>query len=77
MGTVLQMYNMCQHQVYKNKAVSKIKKRSREVNKHLFQKGEDQGFPRNLHQILAGYGSPPVALDLGVNDRDSTEQAGW
>ena len=63
MGTILQTYNICQHKVYRNKAVSKIKTRSRgdgsEVNKHLFQ---------NSHQILAGRGSPPVILDLGVKD---------
>lgn len=35
MGTILQMYNMCQHKVYKNKAVSKIKKRHREMAQRL------------------------------------------
>lgn len=72
MGTILQMYNMCQHKVYRNKAVSKIKKRGREMARRLIstcsKKGEDQSFPRNPHQILAGRGSPPVILDLGVND---------
>lgn len=29
------MYNMCQHKVYRNKAVSKIKKRGREMARRL------------------------------------------
>lgn len=67
MGTILQTYSICQYKVYKNKAVSKIKNRSRgdgaEVNKVSTRVS-----PRNSHQIMAGRGSPPVILDLGVND---------